>query len=117
MKRKHLSLEERSIIERLVQEGKSNKAIAEVLGRSKSTIGLELERNCWRLGCRAYRSEVAESIAKKRRKHERKSRIAVKKLTQDLENAWALHPPASRFFFELNKLHFKVECALSNTFL
>ena len=78
MKNKHLSFEERNIIERLVQEGKSNKAIAEVLGRSKSTIGRELERNCWRLRCREYRSEVAESVAKKRRKLERKSRISEK---------------------------------------
>ena len=77
-KRKHLSLEERSIIERLVQEGKSNKAIAEVLDRSKSTIGRELERNCWRLKCREYRSEVADGVAKKRRRHERKSRISEK---------------------------------------
>ena len=75
-KRKHLSLEERSIIERLVQEGKSNKAIAEVLDRSKSTIGREQERNCWRLKCREYRSEVADGVAKKRRKHKRKSRIS-----------------------------------------
>ena len=77
-KRKHLSLEERSIIERLVQEGKSNKAIAETLSRSKSTIGRELERNCWRLKCREYRSEVADGVAKKRRRHERKSRISEK---------------------------------------
>ena len=76
MKRKHLSLEERSIIERLVQEGKSNKAIAVTLGRSKSTIGRELERNCWRLRCREYRSDVADGIAKKRRRHDRKSRIS-----------------------------------------
>ena len=75
-KQKHLSLEERSIIERLVQEGKSNKAIAEVLGRSKSTIGRELERNCWRWNCREYRSEVADEFAKKRQKHGRKSRIS-----------------------------------------
>ena len=78
MKRNHLSLEERSKIERLVQEGKSNKAIAEVLERSKSTIGRELERNCWRLKCREYRSKVADGIAKKRRRHERKSRISEK---------------------------------------
>ena len=77
MKRnKHLSLEERSIIERLVQAGKSNKAIAEVLGRATSTIGRELERNCWRLKCRAYRSKTADEVAKKRRRHERKSRIS-----------------------------------------
>ena len=76
MKRKHLSLEERSIIERLVQEGKSNKAIAEVLERSKSTIGRELERNCWNLKHREYQSKVADGVAKKRRRHERKSRIS-----------------------------------------
>ena len=75
-KRNHLSLEERNIIERLVQAGKSNKAIAEVLERSKSTIGRELERNSWRLRYREYRSEVAEGIAKKRQKRERKSRIS-----------------------------------------
>ena len=59
-----------------MQEGKSNKAIAEVLDRSKSTIGRELERNCWRLKCREYRSKTADGIAKKRRRHERKSRIS-----------------------------------------
>ena len=76
MEKKHLSLEERNIIERLVQGGKSNKAIAEVLGRSKSTIGRELERNCWRLKCREYRSKSADEVAKKRQKRERKSRIS-----------------------------------------
>ena len=75
-KRNHLSFEERNIIERLVQEGKSNKAIAEAVGRSRSTIGRELEGNCWRLRCREYRSEVAEGIAKKRQKRERKLRIS-----------------------------------------
>ena len=78
MKRNHLSLEERSIIERLVQEGKSNKAIAEVLDRSKSTIGRELERNCWNLKHREYQSKEADGVAKKRRRHERKSRISEK---------------------------------------
>ena len=47
-----------------------------MLDRSKSTIGRELERNCWRLKCRKYRSEVADGVAKKRRRHERKSRIS-----------------------------------------
>ena len=75
-KRNHLSFEERNIIERLVQEGKSNKAIAEAVGRSRSTIGRELERDCWRLRCREYRSEVAEGIAKKRQKREWKLRIS-----------------------------------------
>ena len=78
MKNKHLSLEERNIIERLVQEGKSNKEIAATLTRSKSTIWRELERNCRRLKCREYRSEIAEKIAGKRQKRERKSRIPEK---------------------------------------
>ena len=77
MKRnKHLCFEERSIIEQLVQAGKSNKVIAEVLGRATSTIGRELERNCWRLKYREYRSKTADEVAKKRRRHERKSRIS-----------------------------------------
>ena len=41
-------------------------------------IGRELERNCWHFGCREYRSETADGIAKKRRKRERKSRISEK---------------------------------------
>ena len=57
-------MEERSIIERLVQGGKSNKAIAEVLGRATSTIGRELERNCWRFECREYRSKTADEVTK-----------------------------------------------------
>ena len=67
MKRnKHLSLDERSIIERLMQEGKSNKAIAEVLGRSKSTIGRELERNCWQEGCLRYQGKKAQGFSDRR---------------------------------------------------
>ena len=63
-KQKYLSSEERNIIEGLVQVGKSNKAIAEVLWRATSTIGRELERNCWRFGCRKHRSETADELRK-----------------------------------------------------
>ena len=66
-KRRHLSVEERNIIERLVQEGKSDKAIAEVLDRSKSTIGRELKRN-WGYGARWYKHERAQEFADERRK-------------------------------------------------
>ena len=92
MKKGQLSLEERNIIERLVQDGKSNKAIAESLGRSKSTIGRELERNCWRLKFRAYRSEAADEIAKKRQKRGRKSRIPMEiwqKIFEMYNNDWS----------------------------
>ena len=77
----------------LVQAGKSNKVIAEALRRSKSTIGRELERNCWRLKCRGCRSEVADGIAKKRRKHECEPRIPMEiwqKVFEIYNNDW--HP-------------------------
>ncbi len=61
-----------------MQEGKSNKAIAKVLGRSTSTIGRELERNCWQEGCRRYQGEKAQGFSDRRRKRERKSRISEK---------------------------------------
>ena len=76
MKNKHLSLEERSIIERLTQDRKSNKAIAEVLGRSESTIWRERKRNCQQANGGEYKSDVAEKMAKKRQEHERNSRIS-----------------------------------------
>lgn len=76
MKNKHLSKGERNIIERLMQEGKSNKAIAKVLGRSTSTIGRELERNCWQEGYWRYQGKKAQGFSDRRRKRERKSRIS-----------------------------------------
>ncbi len=65
-------------LERLLQEGKSNKEIAEVLGRSESTIWRELKRNCQQTNGGAYKSDVAEKMAKKRQERERKSRIPEK---------------------------------------
>ena len=75
-KRKHLSLEERNIIERLVQDRKSNKKIAEALGRSESTIWRERKRNCQQANGGEYKSDVAEKMAKKRQEHERNLRIS-----------------------------------------
>jgi len=59
---KHISKEERRKSEKLTQVGSSNKKIAEELGRSASTIGWELKRNCWCLKCREYRIEVANFV-------------------------------------------------------
>ena len=74
-KNKHLSLEERIIIERLVQARKSNKKIAEALGRSESTIWRERKRNCQQANGGEYKSDIAEKMAKKRQERERKLRI------------------------------------------
>ena len=71
-------MEERNIIERLVQAGKSNKSIGEVLGRSVSTIGRELERNCWQEGCWRYQGKKSQGFSDRRRKCEGKSRISEK---------------------------------------
>ena len=61
-----------------MQAGKSNKAIAKVLGRSTSTIGRELERNCWQEGCWRYQGKKAQGFSDRRRKRERKSQISEK---------------------------------------
>ncbi len=47
-KNKHLSLQERFIIENGIRNGSSKKAIADTLGKDKSTIGKEikLHRSC-----------------------------------------------------------------------
>ena len=74
---KHISEWERKAIERLVQAGNSNKAIAKALGRSVSTIGRELERN-YGYGARSYDSERAQKLANKRRQDSKEPRISEK---------------------------------------
>ena len=62
----HISEWERKVIERLVQAGSSNKAIAAILKRSVSTIGRELKRN-YGYGARSYNGERAQELAEQRR--------------------------------------------------
>jgi len=62
----HISEWERKVIERLVQPGSSNKAIAAILKRSISTIGRELKRN-YGYCARSYNGERAQELAKQRR--------------------------------------------------
>ena len=73
----HISEEERKVIERLVQAGSSNKAIAALLRRSASTIGRELKRN-YGYGARSYNSERAQELAEQRRKDSKESQISEK---------------------------------------
>ena len=67
MQYKHISKEERKMIEELTQAGSSNKRIAEELGSSVSTIGWELKRN-YGEGARSYEHERAQNLADKCRK-------------------------------------------------
>lgn len=61
---KHLTFEERQFLYRLKKKGKSNSEIAELMGRHRSTIGRELERNT---GQRGYRPQQAQRLADERR--------------------------------------------------
>ena len=64
-------------IEELTQDGKTNKEIAEELGRPISTIGRELKRN-WVYGARGYKHERAQELTETRRKDSKSPRISEK---------------------------------------
>ena len=76
-KYKHISKWERKRIEELTQDGKTNKEIAEILGRPISTIGRELKRN-WGYGARWYKHERAQELSDGRRKASKVPRISEK---------------------------------------
>ena len=60
----HLTFEERELLYRLKQKGKSTPQIADLLGRDRSTIYRELKRNA---GRRGYRPKQAQRLADERR--------------------------------------------------
>lgn len=68
----HLSAEEREIIFSMIQDHKSYSDIAKVLGRSRSTIMRERERNCFRRYDLSYSGVKAQEKAKKRWKQSHK---------------------------------------------
>ena len=74
---KHISKRERKRIQELTQDRKTNKEIAEELGRSISTIGRELKRN-WGYGARWYKHDRAQEFADERRKASKSPRISEK---------------------------------------
>ncbi len=76
-KYKHISKWERKQIQELMQVGKTNKEIAEELGRSRSTIGRELKRNCG-YGARSYKHDRGQELADERRKTSKSPRISEK---------------------------------------
>lgn len=60
----HLTMEERYTVEKMSQASCSNKVIAKVIGRNKSTVGRELKRN---VSMRGYRHKAAHRKALERR--------------------------------------------------
>ena len=65
------------VIERLVQDGSSNKATAAILRRSLSTIGRELKRN-YDYSARSYNNERAQEQAERRRQDSKELQISEK---------------------------------------
>lgn len=60
----HLTLEERGFLYRLMKEGRSKSEIGRLMGRHRSTIYRELNRN---MGGRGYRPKQAQRLAEARR--------------------------------------------------
>ncbi len=60
----YLTLQEREILYRMNKAGKSQTEIADVLGRDRSTVWRELDRNT---GGRGYRPQQAQRFADERR--------------------------------------------------
>ena len=67
----HLTFEERRLLDGLKKKGKSPPEIAELMGRHRSTINRELDRNS---GQRGYRPQQAQRLADERRLASRRPR-------------------------------------------
>ena len=94
----HLTFEERQFLYRLKKKGKSNAEIAELMGRHRSTIGREVNRNT---GQRGYRPKQAQRLADTRRLASRRPRKmddpGVHQYVQDrLEQYWSPDQIAGR---------------------
>ena len=82
MNYKQLTREERYQIYSLNKEGLTQKAIADHLGRSPSTISRELKRN---KGLKGYRPKQAQSLSDNRRRHSVKFRKVTNEVRQQIE--------------------------------
>ena len=82
MNYKQLAREERYQIYSLNKEGLSQKAIADHLGRSPSTISRELKRN---KGLKGYRPKQAQSLSDNRRRHSAKFHKVTDEVRQQIE--------------------------------
>ena len=94
----HLTFEERQVLYRLVKARKPKSQIAETLGRDRSTIYRELNRNT---GGRGYRPKQAQRKADKRRlacRRKRKmSHPQVKRyVSRSLKKGWSPDQIAGR---------------------
>ena len=86
----HLTCGERHSIEMFLREGYTQSEIAEMTGRSGSTISRELRRNS---GLRGYRHKQAQEKARERRSYVKRARIWTEELAEEvrecLEEDWS----------------------------
>ena len=95
---KHLTFEERRLLDSLKRKGTSNPEIAELMGRDRSTIHRELKRNT---GQRGYRPQQAQRLADERREARRRPHKMddpdMQRYVQDrLEKLWSPEQIAGR---------------------
>lgn len=95
---KHLTFEERRLLDSLKRKGTSNPEIAELMGRDRSTIHRELKRNT---GQRGYRPQQAQRLADERRLASRRPHKMddpdMQRYVQDrLEKLWSPEQIAGR---------------------
>ena len=94
----HLTFEERQFLYRLKKKGKSNPEIAELMGRHRSTIHRELNRNA---GQRGYRPKQAQRLADERgqashRPHKMDDPAVYQYVQSGLEKRWSPEQIAGR---------------------
>jgi IS30 family transposase len=96
-----VTLEDRIKIKLLLQQGKSNTEIAEVIGKDKSTIGRELRRNS---GGRGYRVRQAQAFAEAREELKHVPYVLTdelkREITKRLEKKWSPEQISNRLKFE-----------------
>jgi IS30 family transposase len=95
---KHLTFEERQFLYRLRKKGKSKIEIAQLMGRHRSTIHRELNRNT---GRRGYRPKQAQHLAEERRlasrrPHKMNDPDVHQYVQQNLEQSWSPDQIAGR---------------------
>jgi IS30 family transposase len=96
-----VTLEDRIKIQLLLQQGKTNTEIAKVIGKNKSTIGRELERNS---GGRGYRPRQAQFFADTREDLKHQPYVLTDELKKDiskyLKKKWSPEQISNRLKLE-----------------
>lgn len=107
MQFKHLSIEEREIIQEMLWDNKSIRSIAKKLNRSTSSISRELKKSV-PLNIHKYNSRIANNIALNNRKSRgRRERLKSEKVREYVKNklilSWSPEQISGRIKIDLNE--------------